>query len=90
MQQIINNVIYDTRDAKRVSGRYGSDGHYESLWTTKAGSWFLLHEGNLWNKIINGKWNIFPTTDSGAKDFLLKHMEIQVLDKYFPDSYRTA
>ena len=96
MKKIVNGKRYDTETATGIaswSNNLGtSDFHYieEILYRTKNSNWFLYVEGGATSKYSSPQGSargygrdIIPLTIEETQEWLEKHDEVEVLEKYF-------
>lgn len=104
MKSIINGKRYDTETATLVhdwdNGRSSSDfGHRsKTLYRTKRGAWFLLHEGgastdmarSCGNNSYTGSSSIEPISEEDARGFLESHGGTKAMEEHFADKIEDA
>lgn len=104
MKAIINGKRYDTKTAELIhewgNGYLPNDFNYreKNLYRTKAGKWFVHHEGGAMTDMaepagsnsVAGGSSIEPITDEQAFTFLCEHGGEGAAEKWFPDKIQDA
>jgi len=104
MKAIINNKRYDTETSTHIAsfhnGLSRSDFNHitENLYRTQKGNWFLVADGgantkysvpagNMWSGVSD---QFVALTHEEALQWLEKHEEVGVIEKYFSDQIEDA
>ncbi len=98
MQDIVKGQWYDTLISKRVAvfetSEFGVEAnhHYESLYLTPEGAWFLVEESeplSPYSNIIPGGiigLDIHPFSQDQAREWMEDHQKFKELSLYFNSS----
>lgn len=87
MKRIINAIRFDTSKAELVysnTDRRDLFGSQEDLYCT-ASRTFFLHQHSAKKEGFAGMEELIPMTSKAARQYLEKHNQIDLLEKYFAD-----